>query len=134
MELTLNNKKEYILNFFKGLFSSLCLSLILILIFAFLLKFISVNDSIIKVINQTIKIVSIFYGIIVIRKKDTLNTFFKGLILGVLYGLFTYFIFSLLSGGFKFDLTTLNDIVFNGAIGGIVGLLYSLLNRTKKQQ
>ena len=129
MDATLSDKKEYILNFFKGLFSSLCVSLILILIFAFTLKYISVNDGTIKIINQIIKIVSIFYGVKVVRKKDAYSTFFKGLILGVFYGLSTYLIFSLLSGGITFNLTTLNDIVFNGGIGGIVGLLYTLLNK-----
>lgn len=131
MELTLNNKKDYFLNFIKGLFSSLCVSLILILIFAFVLKFVSISDATIKIINQIIKISSIFYGISVIRKKDKNNSFFKGIILGIFYGILTYLVFSILSGGFSFNLTTFNDVVFNGVIGAIIGLLFALLNKNK---
>ena len=131
MENTLTNKKDYILNFIKGIFSSLCLSLILILIFAFVLKFVSLSDNTIKIINQIIKISSILYGVFIFHKNDCHNTFFKGIILGVLYGILTFLIFSLLSGGLNFNLTTLNDIVFNGLIGGIVGILFTLLNNKK---
>ena len=129
MEKTLVNKKDYILNFFKALFSSLCMSLILILIFAFILKFVSVNDSTIKVINQIIKIISILYGVIVLRKKDKHSLFFKGLLIGLFYGVFAFLIFSMLSGNFIVDITTLNDIVFNSAIGAIIGLFLGFLTK-----
>ena len=85
MENTLTTKKDYIVNFLKGLFSSLCLSLILILVFAFVLKFVSVSDTTIKIFNQIIKISSIFYGIYIYYKKDNNSIFFKSIILGVMY-------------------------------------------------
>ena len=96
-----------------------------------MLKFVSVGDNTIKIINQIIKVSSIFYGVFILYKKDTQSTFFKALIIGLLYGICSYIVFSLLSGGFNINLTTLNDIVFNGLIGGIVGLLFTLLNRKK---
>ena len=129
MDKALVSTKDYVVNFIKALFSGLCLSLILILIFAFVLKFVSVSDGTIKIVNQVIKIVSILYAMLVLRKKDKNSLFFKGILLGALYGLFAYLIFSILSGSFAFNLTNFNDIAFNAVIGAVIGLFLGLLNR-----
>lgn len=125
------SKKDYIFNFIKSVFASLCLSLILILIFAFILKYVSISDNTIKIINQVIKIISVLYGIIVLSKKDKTSLFFKGILIGVVYGALSYIIFSLLSGSFNIDITTLNDVAFNGVIGAIIGLFANILTKKK---
>ena len=122
-------KKDYLFNFIKAIFASICLSLILILIFAFILKYVSLSDNTIKLINQAIKILSILYGFIVLRKKDKHSLFFKGILIGIVYGALSYLLFSLLSGSFALEITTLNDIVFNGVIGAIIGLFFSFFTK-----
>ena len=131
MGQVLVSKKDYFFNFVKGVFASLCLSLILILIFAFLLKYVSLSDNTIKIINQFIKIISILYGLIVLSKKDKSALFFKGILLGIFYGALSYLIFSLLNGSFSVELTTLNDLVFNAIVGAIIGLFLNLIRNKK---
>ena len=54
----------------KGTLIALCVSLILVLIFAFLLKFTNIPDTIISPVNQIIKGVSIFLGVFIGKKSQ----------------------------------------------------------------
>ena len=131
MSEVLGSKKDYIVNFLKALFCGLCLSLVLVLIFAFLLKFVDFSDNAIKVVNQVIKISSIFYSVFMLTKKDKHSVFFKSIFIGFLYAVCAYLIFSLLSGVFKFDITNFNDMVFNAVVGAVIGLFMALIHKPK---
>lgn len=107
----------------KGTLSALCISLVLILIFAFLLKFTSIPDSAITPINQVIKGVSIFLGVFWGLKKTKEFGLVSGLLIGLTYTLLAFVVFSLLAGSFTISLTLLTDMIFGGVIGGICGII-----------
>lgn len=107
----------------KGTLIALCLSLILVLVFAFLLKFTNIPDSIIYPINQVIKGVSIFLGVFISLKKSKELGLVSGLLIGFIYTILAFLVFSILSGSFSFDLTLLTDIVFGAIIGAICGII-----------
>lgn len=107
----------------KGVLCAVCVSLALVLVFAFLLKFTNIPESVIKPINQVIKGVSVFVGVFVGMKKLKELGLVSGLLIGLAYTIMAFLIFSILGGSFNFDLTFLTDIVFGGVIGSICGII-----------
>lgn len=120
---TLNSKRKYILQLLKGAFFAVSISLVGILLFALLIKFTSISDKWIMPINQIIKIVSIFFGVLLSFERGGNQGFLKGLIIGIVYTIFAYLVFSILAGKFSFSLNSFTDMLFGGLIGGISGIL-----------
>ncbi len=107
----------------KGTMIALCISLVLVLVFAFLLKFTNIPDSAISPVNQVIKGVSIFLGVFIGLKKCKELGLVSGLLIGFIYTLLAFLVFSILSGSFTFNITLLTDIVFGAIIGAICGII-----------
>ncbi len=107
----------------KGSLCAICISLALVLVFAFLLKFTNIPDSIIKPINQVIKGVSVFVGVFVGMRKLKELGLVSGLLIGLIYTIMAFLVFSILGGSFVFDLTFLTDLVFGAIIGSICGII-----------
>lgn len=110
-------------NIVKGSLVAVCCSLLLILIFAFLLKFTNIPETIINPINQVIKGISVFAGVFLGISKTRKRGLVGGVIIGLTYSLVAFFVFSILAGYFVFDLTFLTDLLFSGIIGGVCGII-----------
>ena len=121
--IALSKNKNFILALLKGTFVSLLISLVGILIFALFLKFVDISDGWIMPINQIIKVLSIFFGVKSMIKYSEGKGFAKGLVLGLVYTIFAFIIFSLLSSSFVFDVTLLFDTLFGAIIGIICGII-----------
>ena len=107
----------------KGTLVSLCISLILVLVFAFLLKFTNIPDTAILPVNQVIKGVSIFLGVFIGMRKSREMGLICGLLIGICFTILAFLIFSLLSGNFAVDLTLFIDMIFGAVIGAICGII-----------
>ncbi len=107
----------------KGVLVSVCVSLVLVLLFAFLLKFTNIPESTIKPVNQVIKGLSILIGVFVGLKRSKELGLVSGLIIGFLYTIVAFLIFACLGGIFAFDLTFLTDILFGAVMGSICGII-----------
>lgn len=118
-------KNSIMPNLLKGVLISICVSLVGIFAFALVLKFVNMGDIIIKIINQIIKILSVFFGVRVTLKKDKSKALIKGVIVGILYTILSYFIFSLLVSNFSFGLNLIYDILFLGIAGALCGIIVS---------
>lgn len=110
-------------NVMKGSLIAISISLVLILMFAFLLKFTNISDSAIKPINQVIKGISIFLGVFISLRKSKELGLVNGLLIGFIYTFCAFIVFSILSGHFLFDTSLLTDIVFGAVIGAICGII-----------
>lgn len=117
------NKTPLLVCISKGTLYAICLSLILVLVFAFLLKFTNIPDSAIYPVNQVVKGVSIFVGVFAGLKKSKELGLVSGLLIGFVYTILAFLIFSILGGSFNFDITLLTDIVFGAVIGAICGII-----------
>ncbi len=120
-----NENKNIVLSCLKGALISVCVSLICILVFAFFIKLTNMSETLIKPINQVIKVLSILIGVLFVTKKDKQKGLVKGLVIGFLYTILAFVVFSILNGQFKFDVTILIDLVFGlltGAICGVIGV------------
>lgn len=110
------------LGILKGTIYSITISLVLIVLFAIAIKIFDISQDFIIPINQVIKIVSLFFGCY-IGLKGCDKGLIKGIVIGGLYSILSYIIFSFLCGMFHFGLTSVTDLIFGMLIGGLCGML-----------
>lgn len=116
------NKSQTLIQITKATILAVTLSLLMLLVFALFIRFVNISEKVILPVNQVIKIISLFIACFV-ALKNTNKGFLKGLIIGILYAIISYIVFSFLSGAISFGLTSFTDILFCGVIGGICGIL-----------
>lgn len=116
-------KSNFFVSLLKGSLMALSISLILICIFAFVLRFCDIKTEAIKPINQVIKIVSILIGSFYGLKKTKEMGLINGFCIGIAYTILAFVVFSILNGGFSFERTIINDLIFGGIAGAIAGII-----------
>lgn len=121
--LKTDDKNGTIKPIIKGVSVALSISLVAILLFAFLLRWTNISDSLIAPVNQVIKGVSIFLGVLFGLKKVKKNGIINGLLIGFFYTILAFLVFSLLDGAFNFDRSLLNDLIFSLVTGAICGII-----------
>ena len=121
MEKAASHNRSSFLEVIKAIIVAIIISLIAILVMAFVIKMLSISTHTVPIINQVIKGVSILIACLICLKTPS-NGWLKGLTVGILYIALAFVIFSLLDGDFKFGLSLLND----SAIGAVSGLGSSL--------
>ena len=118
-----SDNKNILLTSLKGSLISVCVSLVAILLFAFIIKLTGMSKGLIKVINQIIKVLSIFLGTFFILRKNGQKGLLTGIAVGLLYTIIAFVAFSILNGKFAFDITLLIDIIFGAITGAICGAI-----------
>lgn len=118
-----------ILQLTKGTFWALSFALLSILLFAFIIKYTSISSEAIQPVNQVIKALSILIGCFVFGKKIKTKGWLFGGIIGVLFTLLAFVVFSILDGSFSFNLNLLNDIIFGALMGIIAGIICITLRK-----
>ena len=116
------DKKANILGVLKGVLVAVCISIVGVLLFAVVYKFVAMNGTTIKIVNQVIKVLSVLLGVNVALKGDKTKGAVEGLLIGVIYSIVAYAIFGFLSSAFTFDLSILYDAIFAGLVGLIAGV------------
>ena len=115
----------------KGLFKSIISgtivavtsTLIMILIFALLIRFFNIKDTFIFPVNQIIKVTSLFIGSFVSLKGVKSNGFLKGILIGLIYFVLSFIVFSILQNKFSLTMSNVYDLILTTLMGGIVGLI-----------
>lgn len=107
----------------KGVTLALISSIFGVLLFATVLKFCDMSDTTIKIINQIIKVASILFGCIIGLKKNGKFGLYKGIVVGLLYSILAFLIFSILNQEFVFNASIVFDTLFGGIVGGICGII-----------
>ncbi len=117
------NIKADVLDVLKAVLFSILISLALVLIFAVIIKFASLPNNVILPVNVTIKILSVFVGVM-LGFSHPQNGILKGAISGLFYMLLTFLIFAALNGfkDVQFSWIDLVTLPFAGAISGIVAV------------
>lgn len=134
MEKVLNDSKSKMHDFWailKSAMFGIMLSLILILILALVLSILKMGESSINYVNQFIKIVSILLSERQLSKMIDSKYILKGAIVGGVYSLLSYSIFSILSGKFLLKISILTDLLFSLIIGIICILIWRWASKRK---
>ena len=105
----------------KSSIFSIIVSLVGILLFALILRFSTLPTSVVKPVNQFIKILSIFLGCFYCLSQE--KGIFKGLLSGILFGLSINLLFSLFSGE-NIAIGKMGiELLFCAIIGAICGII-----------
>ena len=117
------NKKYGLISILSATLIAISITLVLILLFAVVIRFFNVSDSLIFPINQVIKIISLIFGAIILLKKHKNKGFLKGLLLGIVYFISSYIVFSVLQNSFSFDMSNFYDLILTTIMGGLIGII-----------
>lgn len=125
---TENTKGKNVIKMFVGVGVALIISLVLILAFALLIKWFDWSDAIIMPANIIIKIISISIGVLIVT-KDGKSGAVKGAILGAVYILLCFLVFSLLNGAMIINISLLYDALLGMIGGAILGIISVTLKK-----
>ena len=118
----IESKENIIFSYFKGLLISTMISLGLVIVLAFSLKWFEMGDGFIMPLTMIIKAISVLVGAIFAVSGKS-KGLLKGAGFGTVYVVFAFVIFSILAGGFSVGISTFLDLVFAALVGGIVGIV-----------
>ena len=104
-------------------------TLIGLIIFAVILKFVDLSTNIIGYVNDAIKAVSIFVMLFCIKKTNGDKLILKSIFAGLLYAVLSLIVFAILNKGFSFNLTILYDVLFALIVSVIVAIIINLLHK-----
>ena len=118
-----------IVNIVKAGLIGVIVSILLVLLFAFILKFINLNSNIISIIDQIIKILSVLISVVILSKAESGGLIINGLLVGAVYSILTTIVFSTLNGGINLSVAIFSDIAFSALIGGISAILINIFTK-----
>lgn len=105
----------------KGSFCAVIVTLISVLIFAFVISSAMLTDNVIKSVNQFIKILSVFLGCMFFVRGSA--GLLRGALIGAISTLITYLLFSLFGSQMQFGFPFIIDLIFLLVVGGISGVI-----------
>lgn len=122
------NENEFtknIIRIIKGSVTAIILTLLLLLIFAIILTYTSLKESVINPVIIVISVVSILIGSSISTLKISKNGLLNGALVGIIYILTIYLLSSITSSGFGINLYSIIMMILSiiaGMIGGIIGV------------
>lgn len=121
----METENKQIINILKGVGISLISSLLLLIIFAIILTFTNIPETVIGPVIIVLTAISILFGSSISNMKIKKNGLLNGGIIGGMYMLTIYLISSILNWDFTLNLEALIFIVVGiafGILGGIIGV------------
>lgn len=122
------SNKNFLFQIAKGVIISLIICLVSVLVFAYAIKLFSISSSVIKPVNQVVKVLSISIGCLLSVKPP--KGFVKGMLIGFFAVFLEYIIFGAISKNLGFGLGEVLDLLFGGIMGVIVGVICSNLKKS----
>ena len=129
MEKIKSFKFSNFLNILKCCLVAIVVTLVGIILFAVVLKFVDVSSTMISYINDIIKAIALFVMILCIKRSNGDRLMIKAIIGGVVYAVLSFIIFSILNGGFVFNMSVVYDLLFVVAVSIIATVIINLTNR-----
>lgn len=120
-------RKQNELRPLKGAILALMITIFSVLILAIVVKNTDMPDETITVMNQVIKIISIFAGAFVASRGIENGHMSAGALAGGIYIVLGYLIFSLLEGRFGDILLLFADLAMGTLIGMLTGIIFGRL-------
>lgn len=114
------NKKDFF-EIFKGVIFSLIISILTVIVFAIIVKFANLSSKTVEIVNIALKIISILVGTLLAVGSGK-QGLFKGGIIGLLFVLVSYLVFSLINGSFSVNPLTAFDVIFCLVAGLLSGV------------
>ena len=107
----------------KGLLVSVAVTVAAVVIFAVIIGLTDPPDSVIRIVNQVIKVGAVFAGVYAAVPKGSDNAIRKGVVIGLVYMGVGVLLYALLSGQQLTVISWLLDILMGIAAGGLSGMI-----------
>lgn len=107
----------------KGLLVSVAVTVAAVVIFAVIIGLTDLPDSVIRIVNQVIKVGAVFAGVYAAVPKGSDNAIRKGVVIGLVYMGVGVLLYALLSGQQLTVFSWLLDILMGIAVGGLSGMI-----------
>ena len=114
--------KRSLLNVVKGVLFSLVFSVLAVLVLAIVAKYTAISEKAVVGINQVIKILALFFGILISFKEQKWGIL-AGVMVGLFYTVISFAVFSLVSGGLDMKNISIFDFLIGIAAGAASGVL-----------
>ena len=111
--------KKYLLPILKSALFSVCITLVSVLLLALIVKLTTFSSVGVKIVNQFIKVISIFIGCLTFIKEG--KGLIKGVFSGGVYFLLVTLIFALISNAFNG--VSILDVLLCLFVGGMSGII-----------
>lgn len=111
----------------RGLLLSIAATAAAVVLFAVVISFVDIQDGLIRIVNQVIKIGAIFLGVYMIVPRGDSAGIRRGALLGLLYMGVGVLVYALLSQQQMTWLGYLTDVLMGVAAGGLSGMLLGSL-------
>lgn len=117
------------LSILKCCLIGIVVTLIGIVFFAIVLKFADLNSTVITAVNNIIKALAIFFMVFFLKKSGNGKLIVKALVAGLIYAVLSFLIFSIMNGGFVFNLSILYDLLFALIMSVIAAVILNLTSK-----
>ena len=116
-----DNSQGFLLTIIKGVVLTALVTMICLLVFSLVIRLAYLEGSIVKWINQFLKIFSIFIGVFFSVRAN--GGILKGSLIGGLSTVVIFVIFAIISGQKVTLISFFADILFGVIVGGIIGIM-----------
>jgi len=120
-----NGQKENFIRIIKGSVVAVIITLFLLFLFAILLTYTNLQETIINPVVIVITAISILIGSSISTLRIKKNGLINGALVGILYMITIYLISSITGSGFNCNINTIIMIasaIVAGMLGGIIGV------------
>ena len=118
-----------VINILKSALLGIVITLVGIVVLAFVLKFVDLSTTTINYINNIIKGLAIFVMMLSIKKHNPSKLLIQAIFAGLVYALLSFAIFSILNGSFVINFSLVYDLLFSVIVAVIVTIIINLLKR-----
>ncbi len=115
----------------RGLLASVAVTILGVVVFALLIKWLALSDTVISVLNQALKLLAIFIGVRACVGRGGTGGVFKGALIGLVYMVLGVMGYAFLSGLSLSPTAYLADLGMGVAAGGLCGMIMSNLQAKK---
>ena len=119
------SENQNLISIFKGVLISFGTTFILLIIFAALLTYTNIQESVITPVIIVITAISLLIGSTIGNNRVQKNGLLNGAMVGLIYILLLYLISSILNGNFALNIASIIMIVvsmFFGTLGGVIAV------------
>ena len=116
-----NSFAAHLLQIVKAVVLAVLFCLVAVLIFSLVLKFASLSDSVIKPVNQFIKVFAILFGCFFALRGE--KGWLKGIAVGLLTVMLTYLDFAMVGGDFSMSWLIVAELAFGAVAGLLSGII-----------
>ena len=113
----------------KGVLCAVVVTLLFILGFALLLQLTGMSNQVITPVMQVVKVVCIFVAVAIAIKPAKSKGWLYGAVVGLLYMVLTFLIFSMIDGQFVIGVKALSDLLFQVLVGVVSAVILRLRNK-----